>query len=166
MNLHSAVVAALLAVAHDNRKSPVASTTWLVDGDNVLGRTGTPDDEAVLVDRLAPAASRDALELVFDGREGGATERREEVRGRFRLVRLEAGVSTDDYVLERAEEIAATSRKHRVKLVTQDRALRRAALAKRPTVGKVVDPITFWRRYVPRMAGLKKRATPPPAESE
>jgi hypothetical protein len=130
-------------------------TTWLIDGNNFLGQKGTPRDAEVLADKLKPIASGDQLTLVFDGRPGDS--RNELSEGKFRHIKLEEGLSADDFILEEIKIIAAESKKNRVKLVTADKRLRSFALDTRPTVKSVVNPKTFWRKHFPRMSVLKKR---------
>ena len=142
------VMCAALAVG----KKP---TTWLIDGNNFLGQKGTPRDAEVLADKLKPIASTDSLVLVFDGRPGES--RNELSEGKFRHVKLEEGMVADDFILEEIRAIAAESKQNRVKLVTADKRLRSFALDTRPTVKSVVNPKVFWRKYFPRMSGMKKR---------
>lgn len=143
------IVCAALAVG----KKP---TTWLIDGNNFLGQKGTPRDAEILAEKLKPIASAESLVLVFDGRPGEI--RNELSEGNFRHVKLEEGMSADDFILEEIQNIATKSNKNRVKLVTADRRLRSFALDTRPTVKSVVNPKVFWRKYLPRMSGMKKRA--------
>lgn len=133
-------------------------TTWLIDGNNVLGYKGTPRDAEVLAEKLKPIASSDSLVLVFDGKPGES--RKETAEGRFRKIQLGEGMSSDDFILEEINAIMQESKTNRVKLVTADKQLRSFALDNRPTVKQVVNPGTFWKKYMPRMAGLKKRAEP------
>ena len=130
-------------------------TTWLIDGNNFLGQKGTPRDPEILAGKLKHIASGEELVLVFDGRPGES--RNELSEGNFRHVKLEEGMSADDFILEEIRAIAADSKKNRVKLVTADKRLRSFALDTRPTVKSVVNPKTFWRKYFPRMSGMKKR---------
>lgn len=131
-------------------------TTWLIDGNNFLGQKGTPRKPEVLTEKLKPVAVSDSVVLVFDGRPGDS--RTEQSEGSFRTIKLEEGMSADDFILEEIRTIAAESKQNRVKLVTADKRLRSFALDTRPTVKTVVNPIVFWRKYYPRMSGMKKRA--------
>mmetsp|Transcript_55270 Transcript_55270/g.155114 ORF Transcript_55270/g.155114 Transcript_55270/m.155114 type:complete len:160 (-) Transcript_55270:71-550(-) len=130
-------------------------TTWLIDGNNFLGQKGTPRDAEVLADKLKPVAAAEQLILVFDGRPGES--RNELSEGKFRHIKLEEGMSADDFILEEIKVIAAESKQNRIKLVTADKRLRSFALDTRPTVKSVVNPKTFWRKHYPRMSGMKKR---------
>jgi hypothetical protein len=151
MNLLGLLFSMALAVG----KKP---TTWLIDGNNVLGTKGTPRDAEVLAEKLKPIASAEWLVLVFDGKPG--VSRTEVAEGKFRKIQLGEGMSADDFILEEINLIGAQSKTNRVKLVTADKRLRSFALGNRPTVKQVVNPATFWKKYMPRLAGLKKRSEP------
>jgi hypothetical protein len=142
----------VFAVAFAVGKKP---TTWLIDGNNFLGQKGTPRKADVLTEKLKPVALSDSVVLVFDGRPGDS--RTEQSEGSFRTIKLEEGMSADDFILEEIQTIAAESKQNRVKLVTADKRLRSFALDSRPTVKTVVNPLVFWRKYYPRMSGMKKR---------
>jgi hypothetical protein len=135
-------------------------TTWLIDGNNVLGQKGTPREPQILADKLKPVSNFEHLILVFDGRPG-IESRTELSEGQFRQVQLEEGKSADDFILEEIRAIGEQSKTNRVKLVTADKRLRSFALNNRPTVKSVVNPLTFYKKYLPRMAGLKKRVDEP-----
>ncbi|KAL3919837.1 MAG: hypothetical protein SGARI_007105 [Bacillariaceae sp.] len=98
----------------------------------------------------------------------GQTDRQEETidhgKSMFRQVQLKEGEIADDFILETIQEIHDESTKNRVKLVTADKRLRAAALSTRPTVKSVVNPKVFWKKYLPRMSGQKKRQEPAVAE--
>lgn len=131
-------------------------TTWLVDGNNFLGQRGTPRDADVLADKLQKVASSEPLVLIFDGRPGDS--RNEQTEGGFRHVKLEEGMTADEFILEEIQTIAQASKQNRVKLVTADKRLRSFALYTRPTVKTVVNPKVFWRKHFPRMSGMKQRS--------
>lgn len=147
MKLFGLIHTALLVVG----KKP---TTWFIDGNNLLGHKGTTNSRDVLAERLKPIESAESVVLVFDGRPGETVN--EKFEGNFRLIELGEGMSTDDFILNEIKDIAATSKVRRVQVVTADRQLRRLALASRPSVKGVINPVTFWRKYLPRMSGLKK----------
>jgi hypothetical protein len=150
MRLLPFVYSALLSV------SPRKPTTWFIDGNNLLAQKGTTKDRGVLAERLSPikASGAESIVLVFDGRPGDVHQERNE--GNFHLVELAEGISSDDFILEQIHEIVSKSKTDRIQLVTADRPLRKLALEKRPGVKGVVNPLTFWKKYIPRMAGLKK----------
>jgi hypothetical protein len=160
-------------VADIHRKRP---TTWLIDGNNFLGQRGTPRAGDQLSDRIRPIATQgaDQVVLVFDGRPGEQTRTDVTTSGgdagssssssprptattAFRTVQLEEGAVADDFIMEEIHAIARMGKNRRVKLVTADKRLRAMALATRPTVKAVVNPVVFWRKYLPRMSGQKKK---------
>ena len=75
----------------------------------------------------------------------------------FQVVSLAEGLSTDEYIMEQLlhlkQQQGTTTTK--VQVVTADRALRRKVLETKPVVRGVVNPVVFWRRYRPRLTGLK-----------
>ena len=131
-------------------------TTWIIDGNNLLAQKGTSKDREVLAEKLKSIHSigAESVVLVFDGRPGDSFL--EHHQGSFQQVQLAEGVSSDHYILEEIAAIVATSKVRRVQVVTADRELRRLALESRPIVKGVINPITFWKKYLPRMAGWKK----------
>ncbi|KAL3896634.1 MAG: hypothetical protein SGARI_007121 [Bacillariaceae sp.] len=156
----SFLFAASVRTISDKKKRP---TTWLIDGNNFLGQKGTPRDGDVLAERLQPITTEAAQQvvLVFDGR-SGQLDRQEQKTGHdgksmFRQVQLKEGEIADDFILETIREIHEDNKMNRVKLVTADKRLRAAALSTRPTVKSVVNPKVFWKKYLPRMSGQKKR---------
>lgn len=152
----SALLATIPRTITDKKKRP---TTWLIDGNNFLGQKGTPRDGDVLAERLKPITTLAAeqVTLIFDGRKGETT-RHDTLDGpMFRKVQLEEGKIADDYILELIAELSTLSKSNRVKLVTADKRLRAAALSAKPTVKSVVNPVVFWKKYIPRMSGQKKR---------
>jgi hypothetical protein len=153
----TALFAASVRTVTDKKKRP---TTWLIDGNNFLGQKGTPKDGEVLAERLKPITTEAAeqVTLIFDGRKGETT-RHDSLEGpMFRRIQLEEGKIADDFILELISELSAASKSNRVKLVTADKRLRAAALSTKPTVKLVVNPKVFWKKYIPRMSGQKKRA--------
>lgn len=130
------------------------SNHYIIDGNNLLHSKGVPRHADKVAEQLKPIATTEPVLLVFDGRPG--LERTETEEGNFRQVQLEEGASSDHFILEEIAALGVDSKENRVKLVTADKRLRSFALSKRPTVKQVVNPVTFWKKYVPRMAGLKK----------
>ncbi|KAL3935781.1 MAG: hypothetical protein SGBAC_008770 [Bacillariaceae sp.] len=126
---------------------------YIIDGNNLLHSKGVPRQADVLTEKLKPIATLDPVILVFDGRPG--LERSETEEGKFRFVQLEEGMSSDDFILEEISTIGLESKDNRVKLVTADKRLRSKALQQGQTVKTVVNPVTFWKKYRPRMGGLK-----------
>jgi hypothetical protein len=84
----------------------------------------------------------------------------------FRQVYLGQGLLTDDYIKQDIQELLLqmrTSSKRSdtilipkvVEVVTADRILRREVLTMKPIVRGVINPVVFWKRYRPRLTGLK-----------
>jgi len=126
---------------------------YIVDGNNLLHSKGVPRHADVLAEKLKPIAVFEPVILVFDGRPG--LERSETEEGNFRRVQLPEGMSSDDFILDEIAAIGSESKDNRVKLVTADKRLRSKALQKGQIVKTVVNPVTFWKKYRPRMGGLK-----------
>lgn len=126
---------------------------YIIDGNNLLHSKGVPRQADMLTEKLKPIATLDPVILVFDGRPG--LERSETEEGNFRRVQLEEGMSSDDFILEEITTIGLESKDNRVKLVTADKRLRSKALQQGQTVKTVVNPVTFWKKYRPRMGGFK-----------
>lgn len=139
-------------------------THYIIDGNNLLHSKGVPRQVDMIAEKLKPTASADPVILVFDGRPGLARTELEE--GNFKQVQLEEGASSDDFILEEIANIGSESKTNRVKLVTADKRLRSAALTFRPTVKQVVNPITFWKKYRPRMSGMKTTYENPQAAED
>lgn len=136
-------------------------TFWFIDGNNLIASKGVTKDREALIQKMRPlqSSSAEQLVLVFDGRAG--SEKNIDTEGSFQIVQLEEGVSSDDFILEEISKLVQESKINRVELVTADRELRRLALASRPGVKRVINPSTFWKRYLPRMSGLKKPEVDP-----
>jgi hypothetical protein len=131
------------------------STTWIIDGNNVLAHRGTPGNRDVLAKKLEPIQRAQEIVLVFDGRPGEETS--VESEGKFRRVSLGQGLSADDYIRNEIADMLEAIPRRRVKVVTADRELRRLVLEQKSVVRGVVNPVTFWKRYLPRLSGLKQK---------
>ena len=93
--------------------------------------------------------------------------------GTFQKVTLGTGMLADDYILNEIRAMEHTNRhnpttttttsslstsRNVVQVVTADRKLRQQVLAIKPNKVKgVINPVTFWKRYVPRLCGLKNK---------
>eukprot|EP00980_Cylindrotheca_fusiformis_P002966 scaffold683_cov124-Cylindrotheca_fusiformis.AAC.35 len=130
---------------------------YIIDGNNLLHSKGVPREAEILTEKIRPIAAADPVILVFDGRPG--VERSEIEEGNFRKIQLGEGMSSDDFILDQITSIGADSKENRVKLVTADKRLRSKALSKGRVVKSVVNPITFWKKHRPRMAGFKSTYT-------
>jgi hypothetical protein len=152
MKLFSLLQPFLLAVG----KKP---THWFVDGNNLIAHSRTTTNRDTLIETLRGVEGAEEIILVFDGRPGEKTDI--SVDNCLRTVSLGEGLSTDDFIQEEIQKFwvdPTTRRKHRVNLVSADRELRKHALAFKPIVKTVINPVTFFRRYLPRMLGIKKRS--------
>ena len=131
--------------------------TWFIDGNNLLAQKGTPRDRDVLVEKLKPIqGADDSVILVFDGRRD-QSETEVNSYGTLQKVSLADGMSSDDYIRNEIAFLVDSVSKQRVQVVTADRDLRRLVLQQKKVVRGVVNPVTFWRRYLPRLAGHKKK---------
>lgn len=140
-----------LLVASGTRKK--VGTTWFIDGNNLLGHRGTPKDAGALAKKLLPVRAASVV-LVLDGRQGVA-ETAIDVTGSFQLVALGEGMSADDYIVDQIKAMVGGKPRKRVQVVTADRQLRCSVLDIKPVVRAVVNPLTFWKRYLPRLSGMK-----------
>jgi hypothetical protein len=130
-------------------------THWFIDGNNLLAHGKTAKDRDSLMQKLRDVPSD--ITLVFDGRPGEQTNFIQ--IGNLCTVDLGEGLASDDYIhdeIKKFWEDPATKKRSRVTLVSADRKLRQRALKFKPIVRTVINPITFFRRYLPRMKGLKK----------
>lgn len=126
--------------------------TWLIDGQNLLGSRSTPRNEQEITEKLRFIRA-EALYLVFDGKHDASGTH--EVNGSFHHV-VCCGISADDYIVEEIEKILKHNPRAKVQVVTADRELRRRVLGNCPAARKVVNPVVFWKRYLPRLAGMKR----------
>lgn len=141
-----------LLVASGTR--PKVGTTWFIDGNNLLGHKGTPKDATVLAQKLQPIQA-DAVILVLDGKKGTHETTAIEVNGTFQKVALGGDMSADDYIMTEIRAMLDAVPRRRVQVVTADRKLRSSVLDIKPIVRGVVNPVTFWKRYLPRLCGMK-----------
>jgi hypothetical protein len=148
------IVPVLFSLFAANRKS----TKWFIDGNNLMGHKGTPRERVQVLEKVKPM-SENGLDttLLFDNAPGDAAETVVERDGTFSTVIMGKGKTADDYILEEISAIKESRPPHAfVQIVTADRDLRRKALGTRTVVRGVINPVVFWRRYRPRLIGLKK----------
>lgn len=134
-------------------------TKWYVDGNNLMGHRGTPRERGQVIEKLLPMATNGGLEtiIVFDSHlPGDSDETTVTQDGKFFTVVTGEGVTADDYILGEIDAIKELDSDYVVQVVTADRDLRRKALGTRTVVKGVINPVVFWRRYRPRLTGLKK----------
>jgi YacP-like NYN domain len=149
--MHFAAAIRTVLFALDSQK--LSETTWFVDGSNVLAHKGTPNDRETVRKQLSLMQGADAVILVFDGRRGDETivAAKDDVQN----VYLGEGISADDYIYDAIEALLEKVPQRRVQVITADRELRQRVLEVKPIVRGVVNPHTFWRRYLPRLCGFK-----------
>ena len=157
MKLLIPIVVHLLAVG----SRPKVKQTWYIDGNNLLGHKGTPKEPDALTQKLQLIQGVEQVILVLDGRPNTETEI-VEYGGDSLLqrVNLGQGLSADDWILQHIEDnnqpnAPRRDQTTRVQVVTADRKLRQRIRSIKPIVKDVVNPVTFWRRYLPRMSGFK-----------
>lgn len=160
MRLLALIQAYFLAIGTTTTKSrSKVGNTWYIDGNNLLGnKLGVAKDVDLITQKLQAIQGQNAVVLVFDGRKG-IPDTTVTTEGSFQRISLGEGLLADDYILDELKAIrdaaAATDRK--VQVVTADRKLRKAVLAVKPIVRGVVNPVRFWKRYLPRLSGQKLR---------
>ena len=158
------------------RKQYGQKTTWFIDGNNLLGHRGTPKDPNVIAEKIQAMETFsvsndvnsthhiDSIQLVFDDGKDQApntVSKERSAQGIFERVSLGGTMSADDYILQEIQKLQdedLPARLRKVQVVTADRDLRAKVLrTNKPIVRNVVNPVTFWRRYLPRLSGLKKK---------
>ena len=148
-NLFPTFVVTLLAQAKQK------STTWFIDGNNLIGHKGTPKSAAKIQEKLELILGAEGIVLVLDGKEAEETTTTTGTTGAFRKVVTAKSSSADDYILQEIERLCDSNPRPKIQVVTADRELRRKALDSRPVVKGVVNPVVFWKRYLPRLTGTK-----------
>lgn len=157
MRLFSSIVVLLFALGRKQLK-----LIWFIDGNNLLGHLGVPKDASKIKKSLEPVHA-DGVYLIFDGKKG-VENKNVEVFGVLKVISLEEGKSADDYIHDEIRQILESRKiaaaRHaeavQVQVVTADRELRRRVLGIKPRIVRnVINPTTFWRRYLPRISGLK-----------
>lgn len=123
----------------------------LVDGDNLMSHRKVTKGRDELAAKLTGIRGMRTV-IVFDGRRGEASS----TSGSDPQVVVTSGgddegvdrETADDWI-ERAIDEATQSR---IEVVTADRRLREIAHSCK---AKTINPAKFWRRYLPRLKGLK-----------
>ena len=106
--------------------------------------------------------------VVFDGKPGEPATHTE-LEGGMRMVITAGGdtetgavrVTADEWILQDMRNAESS----RIEVVTADKELRRLASSVRTTV-KLINPVKWWRRYLPRLKGLKNDYSNTPATEE
>ena len=134
------------------------AVTWFIDGNNLMGHKGTPRSRESIAEKVKPIQAAERVVLVFDGTKGQSEDTVHD-EGIFKSVFLREGISADDYILDEIKAMIPLRPRRKVQVVTADRALRRKVLETKPIVYGVVNPVVFWKRYLPRLCGLKNDYT-------
>jgi hypothetical protein len=114
-------------------------------------------DVDLITDKLTEIRGQESVVFVLDGRKGIQSPNVLEsgISGTFQRISLAEGVTADEYILQQLETMIHNQEERRVQVVTADRKLRAAALRMKPVIKGVVNPVTFWKRYLPRLTGKK-----------
>ena len=137
-------------------KRKMEGTTWIVDGHNLMGHKNTgKKDVNHLASNLQQIQNAEQILLVLDGRKGRSQTKVTE-HDVFSKIELAEGIVADDYILQTIKDYRDEGPYKKVQVVTADRKLRKTVLGIKPIVKGVVNPVTFWRRYLPRLQGKKK----------
>mmetsp|Transcript_9782 Transcript_9782/g.13792 ORF Transcript_9782/g.13792 Transcript_9782/m.13792 type:complete len:165 (-) Transcript_9782:247-741(-) len=136
----------------------VRRSTWFIDGSNLIAHKGVPKDREALISKLQPFDNGCDVKLIFDGRRGNSDGSERSLTDQFDVLETKHGFTTDDYIVEAMEDLANTGvvgSSNKVQVVTADRELRRRVLGVRNIDSQVINPVVFWKRYRPRLTGLK-----------
>jgi hypothetical protein len=155
-----------------------SKTTWFIDGPNLLAARGTPRDVDDLQRRLGAMDRRHQSEtveifLVMDGPKQRTVDTASDSRRSSELKTLTIGSCTkislsaalpsaDDYIHQQVLSMAQMRQSSSVHVVTADRELSRRvqSVNRLPTttthvLKSVVNPVTFWKRYIPRWTATR-----------
>jgi hypothetical protein len=152
---------------------PATNTVILVlDGKKVSRSSSSTDTGTTTVDTNDVIEAKSTPSVA-------ATTTKIEVNGTFQKVVLGDGLLADDYILNEIQSLCQSDntrldeqqqqqqqrrfQKSIIQVVTADRQLRNEVLnIKQPIkVRGVVNPVTFWKRYLPRLCGMKLPAPAP-----
>ena len=130
-----------------------------------MGHKGTPRSAETITEKVKPIRAAERVVLVFDGQKDQVGNDVHD-EGIVRSVFLQHGASADDYILDEIKALIPLRPRRKVQVVTADRALRRKVLETKPIVYGVVNPVVFWKRYLPRLCGFKSDYTNIPPEED
>lgn len=143
------------------------TTSWLIDGNNLLGARGISKDLDMVQERLGQIQLRRGnayveVLLVLDGPKVTAARPEKtsldspvtvSIVGACQRIQLSPGYSADDYIYH---TVASQSSSKTLHVVTADRELRRRVRSIKPTAIKdAINPVRFWKTYLPRLIGSK-----------
>ncbi|KAL1498929.1 hypothetical protein AB1Y20_013450 [Prymnesium parvum] len=139
------------AVLSMGRKKPQSRVIY-IDGNNLMMQRKVSKGREVLAEKLSGVKASEVV-LVFDGKRGEP----DSTTGSNPQVVITSGgdehgehrVSADEWIIARLNDVAEDCD---VQVVTADRELRRACQQASATT---INPVKFWRRYLPRLKGLK-----------
>lgn len=150
-------------------RRPKTQTSWFIDGHNLLGHRGTTRNVESLTAKLQNIVHAESITLVLDSgmsfnkmnNDNNDTHDHHEIQNvnsaqqPTTVVQLSRHTCADEYILSEVQRICASNPRARIEVVTADKQLRKALLRVKPVVRGVVNPVTFWKRYLPRLAALK-----------
>lgn len=136
-------------------KRKMEGTTWIVDGFNLMGHKNTGKKDVDILANNLQQIHAEQIVLVLDGRKGRSQTKVTEHKV-FSKIELAEGLIADDFIIQTIKDYRDESPHKKIQVVTADRKLRKAVLGIKPIVKGVVNPVTFWRRYLPRLQGRKK----------
>lgn len=153
---------ALIKPDDDSITSVGSMKRFYVDGNNLMGHKVTPKNHQNIANQLYNISNAEIM-LVFDG-----PKQKDDVETTitniiqkidtnnllFQQINLGTGLSADEYIKDSIKEILLM-KGTKVEVVTADRILRREVLLMKPIVKGVINPVVFWKRYRPRLTGLK-----------
>lgn len=132
----------------------------IVDGNNLMRKRRVTKGRDNLCARLEGISCGETI-VVFDGR---PEEEHHEIAGDPNVVvtfggdRKRPRVEADDWIIAKLEEIDAI---YPIEVITSDKGLRKAVKMARPSgYCKIISPRKWWRRYVPRLRGMKSWRKP------
>lgn len=137
------------------------SKVIFVDGNNLMMQRKVTKGRENLAEKLGMVKEgQNKIVLVFDGRQGEAasewgdhpevvvTSGGDETTGEGRM-------SADEYIVEK---LGTCDPRTKLEVVTADKWLRKQA---QQFDAKTINPVKWWRRYLPRLQGLKSDYTNP-----
>mmetsp|Transcript_5195 Transcript_5195/g.13651 ORF Transcript_5195/g.13651 Transcript_5195/m.13651 type:complete len:152 (+) Transcript_5195:2-457(+) len=146
------------------RAKVIGDRVTFIDGNNLMMQRKVTKGRELLAEKLA-GVKGSKIVLVFDGKKG----EEESSSGIDPEVVVTFGgnehgddrVSADEWIIAQLQETVATTGE--VQVVTADKELRRVC---QRTSAKTINPVKFWRRYLPRLKGLKSDYSNAPKEND
>jgi hypothetical protein len=155
----------------------------------MLGAPSIPKNVDTLFQAFGQIRPKDSVFLVLDGPKKKKNDEEEEsaassssssspcetVLGSCTRIELPSQVSADEYIITQIKQLQLeqttnnNNSKLSVHVVTADRDLRKRVLSiqkPKKVVDTVINPVVFWKRYVPRLSGYPKRTQKQQQEQE